>query len=397
MSDLAPLAGYRVLDLSSVVMGPFATQLLGDLGADVIWVEPLTGQGNRRMGGGTHPELSGIALNLLRNKRSITLDLKADGAREVLRRLVQSCDALVTNLRPAPLARLKMQYEDARALRPDIVFCQAQGFRTDSGRGDDPAYDDIIQSESGFADATRRTGRDPMIAPTILADKLCGMSIAQAVIAALLYRERTGRGQRIEVPMVDVMRAFLLVEHGSGAISSLDSPAGYERVLASERGPQRTKDGWINILPYSTAAYEALFNVGGREDLIGDPRTQGGQLAKNADFLYGQLRPLIAERTTEEWLEFCRRHSIPVGRVATLEELVAELPIAVHPSAGQYRLIPSPVVYGEGQVGLREPAPLVGQDTASILSEIGFSALEIEALEAGQVVSRRSQVASPTG
>src|SRR5258708_23475389 len=148
MSDLAPLAGYRVLDLSSVVMGPFATQLLGDLGADVIWVEPLTGQGNRRMGGGTHPELSGIALNLLRNKRSITLDLKAEGARDVLRRLVQSCDALVTNLRPAPLSRLKMQYEDARSIKPDIVYCQAQGFRTDSGRGGDPAYDDIIQPES---------------------------------------------------------------------------------------------------------------------------------------------------------------------------------------------------------------------------------------------------------
>jgi crotonobetainyl-CoA:carnitine CoA-transferase CaiB-like acyl-CoA transferase len=381
----AALQGYRVLDLTSVVMGPYATQQLGDVGADVIWLEPVTGGSVRGMGPGNHPQFSGIALNLLRNKRSLAVDMKHPAGREAVLRVAATCDVVITNLRPKPLARLRLAYEDVVAVRPDIIFCQAQGFRSDGPRADEPAYDDIIQAECGVADATRRTGRDPMIAPTIMADKICGMAIAQSVMAALLHRERTGDGQRIEVPMLDVMRAFMLVEHGAEAIASPRSgTAGYGRVLNSERGPQRTQDGWINILPYSAAAYEALFKAGGREDLLGDPRAQGRQMALNAEFLYAQIRPIIAQRTTDHWLRFCQQHQIPVGSVATLDEIAAAMPIATHPEAGDYRLVPPPVWFARTPAGVHAPAPGVGQDTRAVLGETGYSAEEIEDLvEAG--------------
>src|SRR6202011_3182492 len=297
------LQGIRVLDLTSVVMGPFATQQLGDLGADVIFVEPLEGSTTRRMGPGSHHQLSGIALNLLRNKRSLALDLKAPGGREAVGRVLATCDVFVTNLRPEPLRRLQLSYPHAAAIRQNIIYCQAQGFRTGSERADDPAYDDIIQAEFWRADAARRVGGRPTLAPTILADKVCGMAIVQCVLAALVHRERTGAGQRVEVPMLDVMQAFILVEHGADAVARPDTgPAGYSRVLTKERGPQQTLDGWINILPYSTVAYEAMFRAGGREDLIGDPRAKSGALLRNAEFLYAQLLLSIAPRTTADWL-----------------------------------------------------------------------------------------------
>jgi crotonobetainyl-CoA:carnitine CoA-transferase CaiB-like acyl-CoA transferase len=375
------LQGIRILDLTSVVMGPFATQQLGDLGADVIFVERLTGATNRKMGPGAHEQFSGIALNLLRNKRSVALDVKAPEGREILHRILASCDVLVTNLRPQPLSRLNLNYEDAVGLRADIIYCQAQGFRTDGPRGNDPAYDDIIQAESGLADAARRTGRPPGLAPTILADKVCGMAIAQGVLAALVHRARTGAGQRVEVPMLDVMQAFVLVEHGADAVARPGvGEAGYSRVLTKERGPQQTLDGWINILPYSTPAYEAMFRAGEREDLIGDPRIQGGGLARNAEFLYAQLRPIIATRTTADWLAFCKTHHIPVGTVPRLEDVVARFPVERHPDAGDYVSLPAPVVYGSTPAGLRRFAPRIGQHTSEVLREAGYADGEIERL-----------------
>ena len=388
------LQGIRVLDLTSIVMGPFATQQLGDLGADVIFVEPLEGSMNRRMGPGTHPQFSGIALNLLRNKRSLALDLKSAGGRQALRRVLATCEVFVTNLRPQPLKRLSLSYEDAAAIRPDIVYCQAQGFRTDSERADDPAYDDIIQAESGLADAARRIGGIPTIAPTILADKVCGMAIVQCILAALVHHERTGVGQRVEVPMLDVMQAFILVEHGADAVARPDTgPAGYSRVLTKERGPQQTLDGWINILPYSTVAYEAMFRAGGREDLIGDPRAKSGALLRNAEFLYAQLRLIIATRTTAEWLAYCKAHNIPVGTISRLEEVVSRMPIEHHPAAGAYRSVTSPVIYDRTPACLRRLAPVVGQHTSEILRETGYSEAEIQRLhEAGAIKLAEQEV-----
>lgn len=379
-----PLAGVRVLDLCSIVMGPFATRILADEGAEVITIEPVetSGGSNRRMGRGRHPEFSGTALNLLRGKRMVSLDLKNPAARDAALAIGRSCDVVVTNLRPKPLARLGLTYADFCRVAPDIIYCQAQGFRSDSPRADDPAYDDVIQSECGVADAARQTHGVPRLAPTIMADKVCGITIAGAVAAALYHRARSGRGQRIEVPMMDVMRAFLLVEHGDGAISDDTAPAGYRRVLNPERGPQQTADGWVEIMPYSRAAYDALFGEHGRPDLLGDPRTEGRGMMVNARALYADLRPIIATRTTAYWLEFCDRHKIPVGRVVALDELVAGLPLADHPDVGRYRHIPPPVWFtGAGEPALR-PARRHGADTRAVLREAGLDDTAINALVA---------------
>ena len=377
-----PLHGYRVLDLTSVIMGPLATQILGDLGADVITVESPDGDLNRVMSPGPHPQMSGIALNILRNKRNVVLDLKDPAGHEAVLRIARTCDVVVTNLRPQSLERLRLAYPEVAAVRPDIVYCQAQGFPGDGPRANDPAYDDIIQSAGGVAAAfDAATGR-PGLAPTIIADKVCALTIVYAVLAALLHRQGGGGGQRIEVPMVDAMTAFTLVEHGAGAISAASSGGpGYSRILTPSRRPQPTADGWIHILPYTAAHYDALFAYGGRPDLAGDPRCASlSACIANSDFLYRTVESMTPGHTTQQWLSVCAAHQVPATRVPSLADLVAELPSAEHPQFGRYKQIPPPVRFSATPAGVRRPAPLIGQDTAEVLAEVGCSAAEVEYL-----------------
>jgi crotonobetainyl-CoA:carnitine CoA-transferase CaiB-like acyl-CoA transferase len=384
-----PLAGIRVLDLTSVVMGPLATQTLGDLGADVITVDPERGETNRAMGPGPHPLLSGISMNLLRNKRSVGLDLRHPDGRAVFLRLAERADVMVTNLRPGPLGRLRLTYDDVRAVRPDIVFCQAHGWPSDDPRADDPAYDDVIQAASGVSDLFVRAGAEPSLAPTLLADKLCGLTIVSAVLAALVHRARTGEGQRVEVPMQDVTRAWVLVEHGAAAIAEPPlGPAGYPRILTVERRPRPTLDGWIHVLPYSEANYVALFVRGGRPDLAADARIGSGRARiANADSLYRDVGAVLATDTTANWLAFCRANQIPATEVARLDDLVAELPVADHPIAGPYRVIPHPVRYSATPAGgVRHHAPLPGADGRAVLAEAGIDHDTIAALAAAGVL-----------
>jgi crotonobetainyl-CoA:carnitine CoA-transferase CaiB-like acyl-CoA transferase len=387
-SNAGALAGIRVLDLTSVVMGPMATQILGDLGADVITVESAHPDTNRAMGPGPHRYLSGVSLNLLRSKRNIAVDLKHADGRDLLRRLAATCDVFVTNLRPGPLARMGMRYEDVVALRPDVVYCQAQGFPSDSAHADDPAYDDIIQSASGVADATRQAYGEPALVPSIFADKVSGLTILYSILAALVHRERTGAGQHIEVPMTEAVKAFMLVEHGAGAVPEPPlGPAGYQRVLTRERRPQRTADGWINVLPYSKAQYDAMFTAGGREDLLGDERyADGRSRVANSDFLYQQVRGILAQRTTAEWLEFCRATHIPASPVVTLAEIVAEQPLATHPLAGDYRQVRPGARLSATPMRTRHPAPVPGQHNAEVLAELGYSPEQIDDLAARRVL-----------
>ncbi|MDB5470560.1 MAG: CoA transferase [Caulobacter sp.] len=375
------LSGYRILDLSSIIMGPYATQMLGDLGAEVICVEPLLGGGNRVIGPARHRELSGVALNVMRNKRSLSIDLKTSAGRAAVLKVAATCDAVVSNMRGPALERLGLDYENVRKIRPDVVYCWAQGFRADSSRANDPAYDDIIQAECGFVDAGIRTGHEPMLAPTILADKVSGYAVAQGVLAGLLHHARTGQGQLVEAPMLEIMRAFMLVEHGAGAVAFPEGgTAGYPRVLNPQRGPQRTRDGWLNILPYSQRDYEVLFEAGGRIDLLSDPRITGRGLLDSTEFLYGELRKITPQRTTAEWLAFCKDNDIPVGVIANLDDIVRELPIEKHPAAGDYRLIPPPVRYGRSPGEAHIPAPLIGQDTEAVLLAAGLTQDDVEAL-----------------
>ena len=382
------LTGIRVLDLTSVVMGPMATQILGDLGADVITIETTQGETNRVMGAGPHPLLSGVSLNLLRSKRNIAIDLKQPDGRDIALRLAATCDVVITNLRPGPLGRLRLEYADVVAVRPDVIYCQAQGFPSDSDRADDPAYDDIIQSATGVADATRRTYGEPALVPTIFADKVAGQTIVYVVLAALVHRLRTGEGQRIEVPMVDAVKAFMLVEHGAAAVPEPPlGPAGYQRILTRERRPQRTADGWINVLPYSKAQYDAIFTAGGRHDLLDDARyADGRSRIANSDFLYQQVRAILAQRSTSDWLTFCRENAIPASAVVTLEEVVAEQPLAEHPVAGAYRQTRAPARLAATPMRASRPAPLPGQHNDEVLAELGYTEAEIAALRARRVL-----------
>ena len=385
-----PLSGVRILDLTSVVMGPLATQLLGDLGADVISIEDLDGDTNRAMGPGPMPGLSGVSLNLLRNKRSVGLDLKAPEGRTAFLRLAATSDVMVTNLRPGPLGRLGLSYDDVQGARADIVFCQAQGYRSDSPQADAPAYDDIIQSASGIGDLFGRQGHQPSLLPTLVADKVAGLTIAYAILAALVHRARTGEGQRLEVPMLDVMRAFVLVEHGAGAIPEPPvDRAGYRRILTPERRPQQTADGWINVLPYTLENYHALFRAGGREDLFDDPRIASRESrVANSDTLYRDVAAILAERTTDEWLALCDAEAIPATRAASLSELVDALPLAEHPVAGTYRVIPPPVQFSVTPASVRRPAPLRAQHGREVLAEVGYSEHELSQLEEAAVLHR---------
>jgi crotonobetainyl-CoA:carnitine CoA-transferase CaiB-like acyl-CoA transferase len=383
-----PLSGVRVLDLTSVVMGPLSTQILGDLGADVVSIEDRAGDTNRSMGPGPHPGLSGVSLNLLRNKRSVGIDLKHPDGRAAFLRLAASSDVVVTNLRPGPLSRLRLTYDDVRTVRPDVVFCQAHGWPSDSDKANAPAYDDIIQSASAIGDLFERQGHHPSLLPTLVADKVSGLTIASAVTAALFHRSRTGEGQHIEVPMIDVMRSFVLVEHGAGAIAEppLDI-AGYRRILTAERRPQQTADGWINVLPYTEDHYAALFRTGGRDELLNDPRiaTRESRI-ENSDTLYREVAAILATRTTAEWLDFCDTNGIPATRAASLGDLVDTLPTADHPLAGTHRLIPHPVRYSATPASVRRHAPTLGQHGREVLSEAGYDTAALDALEAAGVL-----------
>ncbi|MFC5947541.1 CaiB/BaiF CoA transferase family protein [Pseudonocardia lutea] len=378
-SDMAagPLSGVRVLDLTRVVMGPLSTQILADQGADVILVEAPGGDTCRVMGPGPHTELSGISLNLLRNKRSIDLDLKSAEGLELVYRLVKTCDVVVTSMRPQVLTRLKIDYASLAALKPDIVYCQAQGFPLASSRATEPAYDDIIQAASGVSDLMERIWGEPALLPTIFADKVCGLVIAQAVTAGLVQLARTGEGQHIEVAMQEATSAFMLTEHGSGAISeppvSHDGipAAGYPRVLSPERRPHRTKDGQIHLFPYLPKHYEAVFLEAGIYDPDDNRYVDQRAAIQNSDSLYRDIRKIAPLRTTDEWLTYCAEVGIPATRVLTLQDLVDELPVSVHPVTGTYRVIPTMARFAGG-TGAAEPrpAPLIGQDTQDVIDEL---------------------------
>jgi crotonobetainyl-CoA:carnitine CoA-transferase CaiB-like acyl-CoA transferase len=391
-----PLAGIKVVELATVVMGPYGVQLLGDLGAEIVKVETAVGDGSRMMGGGPHPELSGVALNLHRNKRSIGLDLKAPRGREVLLHLLEAADALVTNLRPGPLRRLGLDYDTVHERAPRLVYCHAHGFRTTSAEADLPAYDDIIQALTGFPQINEMGIGVNHFVPSTIADKVAGMFIAQGVLAALVARATTGEGQRVEVPMFDAALAFNLVEHLSRATIP-GGPPGYNRVLSPHRGPHRTSDGWVAMLPYTDAHWRALFEAVGEQHQLEQPEfADHRSRLTHADHVYGALAAIVARRTTAEWVALGTELGIPVSVVPPLAAIVDDeanhrgvLRDADHPVVGTYRSIAPPVIFSAS--GQREvaPAPLIAEHTDEILAELGFTTTQVDELVAEGAARRR--------
>jgi len=349
-------------------MGPLATQVLADQGADVVMIEAAEGDTNRSMGPGPHPELSGISLNLLRNKRSVSIDLKDPAHRDLLDSLITKADVLVATMRPAVLQRLDLDYDSVCRLRPDIVYCQAQGWPLGTPLQDAPAYDDIVQAAVGVGEMMQRVSGEPRLLPTIFADKVCGLVIAQAVTAALFHRARTGQGQHVEVPMTQAMTAFMLSEHGAVAIaeppiSAANQPAtGYSRIMSTHRKPQRTADGHVQLLPYSPEQFARLFADSGESALANDPRLSSlATVIKHADELYEELARVALKRTTQEWLDYCADVGIPAVALATLQDLVDDLELSQHPVAGSYRTLPMTANFSATPSQVRRPAPLIGE------------------------------------
>lgn len=388
-----PLSGIRILDLTSVIMGPLATHILADLGADVVKIESPEGDSLRNYRPLRNPGMAGNILNLHRNKRGIVLDLKRPECRAALDRLVGTADAFLHTMRPKAIERLGYGYERVRALKPDIVYCGAYGFGADGPYADKAAYDDLIQAGSGLAALGARVTGEPAYQPTVICDKLAGQAMAYSVIAALLQRARGGGGQAIEVPMFETAIEFNLIEHmfGFAFEPPLDVP-GFPRVLNARRRPFRTLDGHACILPYSDRNWRDFFEFTGRDGLCGDPRFQTlPDRVSNIGELYAVVEEEAAKRSTADWVAFCDRVSIPCMPVTALEDLPEDPHVAAvglfgtaeHPTEGRYRTVRRPVSFSAAPFRIRRHAPRQGEHTAEILREAGFSQEDIATIQGG--------------
>src|SRR5262245_33021281 len=318
------LAGVRVIELASVVMGPLAGQILGDLGADVIKVETDAGDVNRGYRPSRSPDMGWLALNLDRNKRSIVLDLKSATGAAALARLLDGADVLLTNLRPGSLARLGLSPDEVLTARPRLVYATAHGFRIGSGQENRAAYDDVIQAESGLVSLNQQTTGEPYLLPTLLADKVCGLVLAQSILAALYHRARHGQGQHVEVPMLDTVLSFNLIEHVGGAVfEPAASEFGYPRALSGSHKAFPVSDGSVCVLPYGDRDWHDFFTILGHPELAADPRfgTRAGR-DEHGEELYRLIEKLTRRFTSAQLLRACDEHDIAAAPVQTLNEVV---------------------------------------------------------------------------
>ncbi len=390
-----PLKGVRILDMTSVVFGAYATQMLGDLGADVIKVE-FPG-GRRGSGGdimrwaghgqpGGPEDLGPIFMTINRNKRSVLLDLREDKAKATLRRLIRTSDVFAASVRYEGLKRLGLDYGAVRMIRPDIVYVHGAGYGAEGPYAGEPAYDDLIQSASGLADLLPRVDGDPTprLLPTLVADKVSGLFMAQAVTAALFHRQKTGEGQFVEVPMLECITSFNLAEHFYGHV--FDPPTGqwaYTRVANPQRKPFATKDGHIGLLPYTDQQWDQFFAAAGwtetfaKDPRFADFRTRGAHVRE----LFELVEQVVATRTTDEWLALLKPLQIPVVKMNRLDDLPTDPHLEAvglferyeHPQAGAYVGLRPPVTYSATPANVRLHPPRLGEHTDEVLAELEAS------------------------
>jgi crotonobetainyl-CoA:carnitine CoA-transferase CaiB-like acyl-CoA transferase len=388
-----PLAGIMVLDLTSVLYGPYASQTLGDWGAEVIKIEPLTGDTWRYSGQFRNRGMTGQFMAVNRNKRSLALDLKQPDGKSVLQRLIASADVLLTNIRPAALARLGFGYEACQQINPRLVYAAATGFGQDGPWAARPAFDEVIQASSGFASAMG-SDDEPAFVPSLVADKICGLTLVAAVSAALVHRERTGKGQMVEVPMLETITAFNSIEMlGGHAFEPPIGPAGYKRM--KERRPVRTRDGWLTMLPYSGDNWCIFFEAVGHPECIEQFAVRDAVArAKNIDRIYDKMAEIAITRTTAEWEELLLRIDVPHAAFAKITE-IAEQPhlkavgmIATldHPSEGKIRQARPSARFSDTPAKIHRMPPRLGEHSRAILREAGFTEEDVASMIEKKVV-----------
>jgi formyl-CoA transferase len=381
-----PLAGVKVIDLTAVLLGPFATQHLADMGADVIKVEPPEGDLLRVSGAsmGRDKGMGPIYMAANRNKRSLCLDLKKPAAVAILKDLVKGADLFIHNSRPAAIERLGLGYEDLKKVNPSIIYAYSLGYARKGPYGHKPAFDDLVQGVSGAASLQSRVdGQPPKFMPSLIADKTTGLHLCIAVLGALYHRKCTGEGQMIEVPMLETLASFWLTEHMFG------------RIINKYRHPFPTNNGYVCALPYTDAHWATFFEIVERPDLAKDPRFCDRNVRpKHFSELYQVLDSLLKHRTTEEWLEAFDKADIPAMPVRTLEELLEDPHLKAtgfftereHPTEGSITTVASPLDFEKTKVEFRHHAPRIGGDGEEVLREAGMSDASIEKLKADKTL-----------
>jgi len=393
-----PLEGVRVIDLTSVLMGPAATQILADYGADVIKVEAPEGDIMRHAGHMKHAGMGSIYLHANRNKRSIVIDLKKADGRAALLDLVRTSDFFIHNVRPAAMSRLRLDYVDLSAGNPRLICLALVGFDQRGPYAPLPAVDDVIQGACGIASlAAQQSGGEPSYAPMVIVDRICAINAAQVALAALYMRSRTGRGQYIEVPMFETVTQAVLGDHmGGETFDPPSGPTGYARLLTPDRRPYRTKDGHVALLVYTDGQWRRFFEaIGTPHVYTDDPKlTTAAVRAQHYDYAYAMLSGILLQRPSAEWVELLWRYEIPCMPLHDPHSLIGDPQLAAtgffqmmdHPSEGRVRAMNVPGRWSGADLSIRRHAPQLGEQTVEILREHGFDEVRIERLLAARAV-----------
>lgn len=385
--------------MTTVLAGPYATQIAADYGADVIKVEPPEGDVMRLAAAKRHPQMGPMFMHANRNKRSLVVDVKQPAGRDAVLRLCAGADALVHNVRPQAMARLGLGYEDVQRVRPDIVYVNLVGYSRKGPYGGRPAYDDLIQGISGLASAFMLCGSDePRFVPSVIADRISGLNTLQALMAALLHRQRHGEGQFVEVPMFESLAQIVLGDHMGGL--SFDPPAGppgYNRLTTPNRRPYRTRDGFIGVLIYTDRQWEAFFRAIGRSDIWHDDPRFADQTTRSLhyDEAYAMLAQIMLERGTQEWLRLFAANDLPAVPISRIDELEHDPHLAAtgfvqtvqHPTEGRIKQLRPTAEFERTPASIYRHAPNAGEHTRELLAETGLSVEAIEALiDAGTAI-----------
>ncbi|MDX3924614.1 MAG: CoA transferase [Shinella sp.] len=389
---MGPLSGMKVIDLTSVLMGPFATQYLGDFGADVIKVEPPSGDVMRGIGPSRSPEMGPLFLNSNRSKRSVVLNLKTAEGRELLLELCRDADVMVYNVRPAAMKRLGLSWEEVHAVNPRLIYAGLYGYGQQGRYAARPAYDDLIQGGATLSHLFLLSGsEEPRYVPTAIADRVVGLTGLSGILAALIERNRSGRGQRVDVPMFETMVNLVLSDHLGGL--TFDPPAGgggYARLTEQNRRPLRTADGHVCTLVYTDDQWRRFLTAIGREDLMEADGRFASFTARmeNVSHVYGWLADVFRTRTSGEWIDLLDAADVPVMAMHTFETVLLDphlvdarfFKTVEHPSEGRTVSMSNPVQMSATPVEITRYAPMLGEHTIEVLQELGVSQDRIASL-----------------